>query len=74
MGRHKHYLSDNIQEWADRVRARQTLLAAANTNRLSWASPVYRMRHLQRAAHICRQRRLVHPDILVMAGFKGYKV
>jgi hypothetical protein len=55
-----------------RQEARRQIVAAANRHRTdAAASPWYSMRHLQRCVSIVRRRRLVPPEILEQAGFRG---
>lgn len=69
-----------------RAEARQRILAAANAHRQRrnlkaplrmhgylFMLPPYTARHLQQAVHVCRQRLLVSPDVLVAAGFRGVR-
>lgn len=56
-----------------REEARVAILGAANRHRLRRgdSGTPYLTRHLQRAVHVCRQNRLVSPDVLEAAGFRA---
>lgn len=52
-----------------RLEARRAIVDAANAGRTD--SDRYRMRHLQWAVFVVRQKQLVDVDVLTAAGFRG---
>ena len=66
VGRHRKFMTEEGRE--ERYLARYTILQAASVN----SGRRFLPKDIQRAVRIVRHRRLVHPELLEIAGFKGY--